>query len=110
MRELRFLGNKIRELAEKRNISAENIAKLLDRPVTQIRMGLSGRAMFSYSQLEMIADYLQVSISVLLSKDQIDYSLNSVDCMNNFTNDKNREDILDLIYDYLDIRDSVNEN
>ena len=36
-----------------------------------------------------------------------DYSY-AIDCMKSFSKESNREKVLDLIYDYLDVLDSVN--
>lgn len=108
MEDIRSLGNKIRQIAIEHNISEKNLADCLKLTISDMNMGLAGRKYFSYPQLEKIAECFDVPVEILFnSKNEEKYAY-SIDFMNKFTNNKNLEDVLDIIYDYLDVLDSVN--
>lgn len=106
MEELRDLGNRIKYIADEKGISVNEISNKTGQPLEQIYFGLTGRKMFSFPQLEEISDVLGVSVDAFFDSES-DKSLWYVDCMNEFTKKENRENILDIIYDYLDVLDSV---
>ena len=107
MKACRNLGNTIQYLLEKKGITAEKMAAILNCSIEDLKMGLAGRKIFSFIQLEQIANELGISVGDLLSSKQNEYYVYAMDCMNEFSNEKYREEILDIIYDYLDVYDSV---
>ena len=72
-----------------------------------MKLFLKGRAYISFEQLSLLATKLKVEVSSLLSGDEDGYNKAVVHCMNNFDNPNNRETILDIIDEYMDILDSV---
>lgn len=110
MREARMVGKAIKKLTEKKGIGPEQLSQLLSLPVEIINMGLAGRQLFSFDQLEQISNYCDISMDLILDVDSPGCSAYAIDCMNDFTNINNCEDVLDLIYDYLDILDCVNNS
>ena len=68
---------------------------------------LKGRSYASFSQISSLAKMLGASVSELLAGDMQHYDKTVVDCMNEFQDTKNREMILDLIDNYIDIVDAV---
>lgn len=70
-------------------------------------MLLKGRAYASFPQVSALSKLLEVSIDQLLSGDKESYNTTVVHCMNDFQDTSKREEILDLIDDYVDIVDAV---
>ena len=108
MKEIRSLGNKINYLLKEKNIKIKELASVLHQPIEDVYMGLAGRKFFSYEQLELIADKLQVNVDELFKEAPRDDCIYSMDCMNDFSESDNQEKIMDIIYDFLDVYDSVN--
>lgn len=108
MKDIRAVGNKIKCICENKGVSTKELSDLLECSVLDVQMSLLGRKIFSYQQLEKIAQKLCVSIDEIINVKTDNYYMYGMDCMNDFTKSENREQILDLIYDYLDVYDSVN--
>ena len=70
---------------------------------------IKGRLLCSFQQLNTLASVLDMPVDSLLEGDQQYYEQNVVHCMNHFTASGNREKILDIIYDYLDVCDAVSQ-
>ena len=108
MKEARTIGNNIRYWSELKGFSEERLSDLLCQSIEEVRMVLAGRRLLSFPKIEILSKELQIPVEQLLeSNNTVDYSY-AIDCMNGFTKESNREFVLDLIYDYLDVLDSVN--
>lgn len=103
MQKARMLGNCVEYLARKKEISTEKLCTVLQCDQTSLLSFLKGRYMASFSQLESLATALEVSVAQLLKGDAEHYEKSVVHCMNQFSDPENREKILDLIDDYLDV-------
>lgn len=107
MKDMRVIGATIREMANAHGVAIGELADVMGCKESQVEMGLAGRGIFSYIQLKKLANFFQESIDKIVDGDEAYYSAHIVDCMVPFSNGDNREMILDLIYDYLDILDCV---
>ena len=107
MKDYRALGNAIKYYADQNSVSIEDLASILNQSVENVKMGLAGRKLFSYQQIEAMAQKINVPVANFFNPDNIDHSAYTMDCMNCFTHEKNKEKILDIIYDYLDVYDAV---
>ena len=107
MQEARMLGNYIEQLAKMKGLSTSDLAQILDCSEHQIRAMIKGRVYASFGQMVVLAEKLGTTLDALLSGDKAHYSATVVHCMNEFVNEDNREEILDLIHDYVDIVDAV---
>ena len=110
MQEARMLGNYVEHLAAQKGLSISDLSKLLVCDERQVCSFLKGRAYASFEQLSTLAKALDTSVAVLLQGNEATYSASVVHCMNDFDNPQNREEILDLIDDYVDILEAVNCN
>lgn len=61
---------------------------------------------FRFPQMSLIASELGTTVSQILAGDESLYNKTVVHCMNEFDNDKNREKILDIMDNYMDIFDA----
>ena len=106
MRNMRVIGATIRKELEAKCVSQEQLAKEIEIDVNDLEMAIYGRKMLSFAQLFRISECLGVNIDALVEGDNSYYSNTVVDCMNGFEDEENRENILDLIYDYMDLLDA----
>ena len=95
MKDARKLGNYIECLAAQQNISAWDISKALGCEEHQVKRLFKGMAFASYGQVSILAELLGTTVEDLLS------------CGNGLRDNENREKIIDLIYDYVDVFDAV---
>lgn len=107
MQGARMLGNYISYLANEKGLSISDLSNALGCSNDQVYLLLKGRAYASFSQISNLAALLETPIAKLLSGNEEIYSSTVVHCMNDFQDPKNREDILDLIEDYVDLVDAV---
>lgn len=107
MQKARMLGNYIEHLAKSKELSISDLSKILECDENKVNALIKGRAFASFSQIGNLAKYMGVSISELLSGDEELYNKSVVHCMHEFQDPKQREFILDLIDDYVDIVDAV---
>lgn len=107
MRDIRNLGNIIRQIMIKKEISDVELANCLNLSQQDINLGLAGRKFFSYPQLEKIAEFIDVPVDTFFDSENGEKYAYSIDFMNKFTHEDNLENVLDIIYDYLDVLDSV---
>jgi transcriptional regulator with XRE-family HTH domain len=107
MQNARMLGNYVEYLAEQKGLSASDLSKALGCDQTKVTSFLKGRSYASFSQISSLAKMLGASVSELLAGDMQHYDKTVVDCMNEFQDTKNREMILDLIDNYIDVVDAV---
>ena len=107
MQEARMLGNYVEHLAKAKGLSVSDLSQVLNCTENNVFAFLKGRAFASFSQLSNLADTLETTIENLLGGDISQYNDTVVHCMNGFKDIKNREEILDLIDNYIDICNAV---
>ena len=107
MQRARMLGNYVQNLAEKKGLTNAELREALDCQENQLQSFLKGRSFLPFTQISSLADLLGVTVSDLLEGDPQNYNETVVHCMNQFQNASNREKILDIIDEYMDIRDAV---
>lgn len=107
MKNARMLGNYAEYLARQRGISVSHLSKLLSCSETQVQAFFKGRAFPSYNQLSILAKALGTMPKRLMAGDEQVYSETVVHCHGAFSNPNNREKILEIIDDYMDINDAV---
>lgn len=100
---MRKLGLSIQKFAEDRKIDNNQLACELSCDPLAIQSIFKGMAFLSVAQLQKLASLFKVEIQDLFTVDENYYSANVVHCMTPFTNPDNREEILDIIYSYVDI-------
>lgn len=102
-----MLGNYVKHLAESKGLSISRVSEILGCNEHQAQAFLKGRGYASFAQISKLAVELGTNIENLLIGDEKQYNETVVHCMNDFQNTSNREMILDLIDDYVDIVDAV---
>lgn len=107
MKGMRMLGNMIQKLAQEQGKTLEDMSRLLECRTEQVRGVYKGLLFLSFSQLEKVAEYLGVTVNVLLEGDIDHYEKTVVHCVGEFTNPENREKILDIIDDYISLKNAV---
>ncbi len=107
MQKARMVGNYIQHLAEEQNVSVKELSDLMGCTELQTKSVFKGRALVSFEQLQRLAARFSVSVQDILNGDTRVYSKTVVHCMNDFENPANRERILDLIDEYMDLVDVV---
>lgn len=107
MQRARMLGNYVQQLAEQNDLSIGELGSILGCQEHQIKSFLKGRSFATFAQMSLLAKKLDVSIDDLLQGNEEHYNATVVHCMNQFHDNANREKILDLIDDYMDIIDAV---
>jgi len=107
MFEMRKMGLSIKQHAEKTDQSF--IAEVLNCTKEQISDLFTGRYFLSFEQMEKLATLLKVQPDVFFEDDDVYYNSNVVHCMKPFSNNENREKILDFIDIYIDAYQAVRE-
>lgn len=107
MQEARMLGNYVEHLASMRGLSISDLSEILGCTEDRTYSFIKGRAFASFSQLSNLATAFGISIDRLLAGDADSYNATVVHCMNDFHDTNKREEILDLIDNYIDIVDAV---
>lgn len=106
MQQARMIGNFVEHIAATKSISDERLCSIIGCEARQLRSFYNGRSILSYPQISAVASELGVTVSQILSGDKNYYNKTVVHCMNEFDNENNREKILDIIDDYMDIYDA----
>lgn len=109
MQGARMLGNYVNYLRKKNDIPCSELAELLECNEHQVHSFFKGRLHASYPQMLKIAQKLDTTVGKLLDGDEAVYKQTVVECMNDFDQDKHREEILDIIDNYIDLCDAVSE-
>lgn len=107
MQKARMLGNYIQQLADEQEIAIPELGALLGCTEYQVEALMKGRYFVSFPQLSKLANKFGVTVNDLLAGNSEHYNKTVVHCMNQFRNTENREFILDIIDDYLDIAEAV---
>lgn len=106
MRDMRILGNMIQELSVKHSIPREVLCSQLKCTPDQLSALFKGRFFIPFESLEILSHTFNTTVTTLFDGDPMYYEQNVVHCMGTFTNPENREFILDLIDDYIDVREA----
>lgn len=93
MRYARIIGQKIKQLCEKNNVSTSELCKKMNYSEYDLQCLFSGQKYASFQQLVEISDVLQVSVSEIIAERDVDIS--------------GKDEILDIIDEYIDIKNSV---
>lgn len=107
MQDARMIGYRVDRYANENDVSHDELSSIVGCSKAKFKSFLKGRAFVSFNQLSLLAERLGVEITSLLSGDEEGYNKSVVHCMNEFTDNNNREYILDIIDDYMDVLDSV---
>ena len=107
MQDARMIGYRVDRYANENNISYAELSSIIGCSEAKFKSFIKGRAFVSFNQLSLLAKQLGVEITSLLSGDEAGYNKSVVHCMNEFADNSNRERILDIIDDYMDLLDSV---
>ncbi len=107
MQKARIIGNYIEQLATEQGISNAELSEILGCKERQVKALMKGRMLASFEQLSVLAQKFGVSVSDLMRGDIEQYNQSVVHCVNQFSDINNREIILDLIDEYLDVLDAV---
>ena len=107
MKKARMLGNYTEYLATQRGLDVSHLSTLLSCTENQVQAFYKGRSFPSFNQLSELSEVLGTTPSALLTGDEKIYNETVVHCMNAFDNPENRENILDIIDDYMDIYNAV---
>lgn len=108
MQKARMLGSRIRQLAEQNGIPISELSTLLRCSEGQVKSLFAGRSFASFEQISTLANRFNVSIADILAGDVRHYNQTVAHCMNQFEKTENREHILDIIDDYMDVLDAIN--
>lgn len=109
MQEARMIGYRVDKYATQKNVSYDELSSIIGCGITQFKLFIKGRAFVSFNQLSLLAQRLGVEVSSLLSGDEEGYNQSVVNCMTGFADSNNREKILDIIDDYMDVLDSLHQ-
>ena len=110
MQKARMLGNYVYHLATQKGLSTHELGKMLGCQEHQVKSFLKGRSFATFDQMTVLARELGISVTDLLKGNEDYYNATVVHCMNQFQNNANREKILDIIDDYMDIVDALQVN
>lgn len=108
MQGARMLGNYVEHLAMRKGLSISDLGEILKCSDHQVYSLIKGRAYASFPQILELSKALNTSVEALLAGDEVSYNASVVHCMNQFKDPQKREIILDIIDDYIDIIDAVN--
>lgn len=108
MFEMRRFGNMVQKVATDKTISNEQLAQKLNLVESDIRLLFKGKLYLSMTQLDTLTEVLGVDADTLLDGDDEFYEKNVVHCMTAFSDENNREMILDFIDAYLDVYEAAN--
>ena len=107
MQRARMIGNYVEYLAKAKGITDDQLCQTLDYDEKQVHAFFKGRMLATFSQLESLSELFEVSVEKILEGDEENYNRSVVHCMNQFQDVNNREKILDIIDDYIDIKNAV---
>lgn len=94
MKQARRLGSYIEELSIRNNITPIQLSERLNCSERFIQRLLKGRAFLTFPKMKLLADTLGTTVGDLLDD-------------SNYSYDENREMILDIIDDYMDLYEAV---
>ncbi len=102
----RMLGVNIDVLMRKMHVTPEMFAKQLGYSVKDVYNILEGKVMIPPSQLNGITEYLGTTKEWLLSENN-DIDIPDLQYMKEFSNPDNLDKILDLIDEYIELKEAI---
>lgn len=108
MQKARMLGNYLRQLAAEQGVTVAELGTLLGCSERQVNALFAGRGLPTFEQISALAGRFNVSVEKLLAGDIESYNRTIAHCMNQFQDVGKREEVLDIIDDYMDIVDALN--
>lgn len=106
MKHARMIGNYVEHLIKRKGFSNAEFAKYIGCDENQLNRFFKGMVLASYSQLSKMAEICDVSVCDILEGDEEEYNNSFSD---KFDNPENREIILDIIDDYIDVIEALKE-
>ncbi len=110
MKKARMLGNYVEHIAKEKQLSVSEMSEILDCEERQVKSFYKGRTLLSFAQITNLAKRFSISVENLLAGNEELYNATVVHCMNDFSDSDNREMILDIIDNYVDIIDAVRDS
>ena len=107
MKDMRILGSMIHKLALEKHVPNEELGLKLGFSEDQVCSLYKGRMYPTFVHLETLAECFGVTVDDVLAGDEAYYEKNVVHNMGEFEKPENREIILDIIDDYLRLREAV---
>lgn len=107
MKEIRVVGFSIENAVKENKIDSDKLANELGCEDYDLQKIFKGRKILTFPQLEMVAGFIGTKVDSFLNDQNDAYEQEVVHCMTGFTDYKNRETILDDIYDFMDLCDIV---
>ena len=109
MKTARMIGNYVEHKAHETGMTIDELSELLDFSNQQTESFLKGRTLLTFNQMSTLANHFHVTVPQMIEGDKESYSSSVVHCMNEFDHEDNREKILDIIDDYMDIVDALDQ-
>lgn len=103
MKQARMIGNFVEQMAKAKAISDESLCELIGISEVQLHRFFKGQVILSFVQLTKLASAFGISISQILNGDEDIYNRTVVHSEGVFSKNENREKILDIIDDYMDL-------
>ena len=107
MNNLRIVGYTLKDCVTKHKVQEDSLAQALNISLEDLYKVYEGRAILSYPQIKKAAALCKVSPLTITSGNEEEYASKFIHCMNDFEKSSNREKILDILYDYLDVFENV---
>ena len=107
MQEARMLGNYVAYLADRKGLSIGDLGNVLGCSENQVYAFLKGRGFASFSQISRLAGLFGCSVAEILAGDEKVYHSAVVETVGDFRCVSNREFVLDLIDDFVDLCDAI---
>ena len=107
MKQARMLGSYVFHLAKQQGLSISDLSKIMNCSERQVYLFLHGRAFASFLQIQSLSNELNVSVEKLLKGNEKIYYDTFVHFYQPFHDLKNCEMILDIIDNYITIKESL---
>ena len=107
MKTSRMLGNYVEHLTKENQVSINSLSEILNCTEYQVQRFFKGRTLLSFSQIMALSKFFDISVNDLLAGDEDYYKTTVVHYNQKFDKDNNREFVLDIIDNYVDLCDIV---
>ena len=108
MKQTRMLGNYVYQKALEKGLSIGDLSNAIGCEEHHMKAFVKGRLLLSYQKLSELAQFIKIDLKDLVNGDEETYNRTVVHCMSGLDKVEHREEILDIIDIYLDIKNSVN--
>jgi transcriptional regulator with XRE-family HTH domain len=108
MKELRLFSNMLTKLRNEKNITLETLKEELGCSDDRFYAMLNGYTMPTLEQLNKLAALFEIEPEAIFKGDLAYYETTAVHCMSDFTNPESREEMLDIIEDYISLTSAIN--